>query len=361
MEQDIIDTIRTLRLDLHNLAEIPGQEKRTKAYLLQFLRAHTSLRLGDEGQWFCAVHEEPEAADTIAFRAEMDALPCGHGASHLCGHDGHCAVLASLGLLLENQKLGRNVVLIFQHAEETGTGGQICCQALEKYQVNRVYAFHNIPGWSEGAILLRRGTFACASRGMIISFAGAPSHASYPENGINPGFAAARFISALPALTNQNCFSGMTMCTLAGAEIGAKAFGSTAGNAEVWLTLRAWHEADLNQLISSIEATASIEAERDGIQMNYSFCDIFPATINDNSTLGRVEQICFEAGLDYIEIPEPFRWSEDFGYYGSGARAVMVGIGAGINWSQLHTENYTFNDEILPTALKLFYALAELG
>ncbi|MEN6325223.1 MAG: M20/M25/M40 family metallo-hydrolase [Syntrophomonas sp.] len=319
------------------------------------------MHLQDEGPWFCAVHEEPEAVESIAFRADMDALPYGDGAVHLCGHDGHSAVLAGLGLFLENKKLGRNVVLIFQHAEEIGIGGKICCQALGKYRVNRIYAFHNIPGWVQGTILLRRGTFACASRGMTLSFAGAPSHAAYPENGRNPGFAAARFISALPGLTNRTCGNGPTMCTLIGAEIGAKAFGSAAGSAEVWLTLRAWREDDLNGLSSSIKEVACLEASHDRVEVSFSFSDFFPATVNDNATLARVEKICLKIGLDCIEIPEPFRWSEDFGYYGSGAQAVMVGIGAGLDWPQLHTENYTFNDDILPVALKLFSAIAELG
>jgi Metal-dependent amidase/aminoacylase/carboxypeptidase len=361
MEPDLINLIRTLRHELHNLAELSNQEKRTKAYLMEFLRANTSLNIQDEGQWFCAIHQEPEAVETIAFRAEMDALPYGNGAAHLCGHDGHSAVLAGLGLLLENKKLGRNVVLIFQHAEETGEGGKICCQALEKYRISRIYAFHNIPGYDTGAILLRPGTFACASRGMILSFTGVPSHAAYPETGVNPGFAAARFISVLSDLTNQSGFKGMTMCTLIGAEIGARAFGSAAGKAEVWLTVRAWHEDDLNQLISAIEETAGAKAQRDGVQVTCSFCDIFPVTVNDNAALERVEQVCHNTGLKCIEIPEPFHWSEDFGYYGSGAQTVMVGIGAGLDWPQLHTGNYTFNDDILPAALRLFSALAELG
>ena len=188
--------VLALRSGLHRLAEPSGSEKRTKAFLMKFLRAHTSLRLEDEGAWFCAVHEEPGAAETVAFRADMDALPFRGGSAHLCGHDGHCAALAGLGLFLEHKKLGRNIVLLFQHAEETGAGGKVCCRALSKYGIDRIYAFHNIPGWEEGTVLLRRGTFACASRGMTLSFAGRPSHAAYPENGRNPGFAAARFLSA---------------------------------------------------------------------------------------------------------------------------------------------------------------------
>ena len=361
MEQHLIHTVRALRSELHHLAERSGAEKRTKARLMEFLLENTSLRLEDEGQWFCAVHEEPGADKTIAFRADMDALPSGDGAAHLCGHDGHCAVLAGLGLFLENRKLGRNIILIFQHAEENGMGGKICCRCLEKHRVSRVYAFHNIPGWTEGTVLLRRDTFACASRGMTLTFTGTPSHAAYPENGLNPGFAAARFIADLPGITESDCYSGLTMATLIGSKIGEKAFGCAAGNAEVWLTLRAWNDDDLDLLISSIKEAARKEAARDGIDASFSFCDVFPATVNDNATLNRLEKICRKAGLDCTEVPEPFRWSEDFGYYGAAAEAVMVGIGAGLNWPQLHTVNYSFNDKILPAALTLFSALAEFG
>lgn len=361
MEQQILDKVTALRARLHGLAERSGEEIKTKACLMEFLRENTSLRLDDEGQWFCAVHEEPGAAETVAFRADMDALPCGDGAAHLCGHDGHSAVLAGLGLLLERKKLDRNIVLIFQHAEENGAGGEVCCRALAKYRVSRVYAFHNIPGWAEGTVLLRRGTFACASRGMTLEFTGSPSHAAYPESGRNPGFTAARFIAALSALADPSRFRGLTMATLIGAKIGKKAFGSAAGKAEVWVTLRAWHDGDLQSLLSSIEETARREAFRDGVDVSFSFCDSFPATVNDGEALERLEQICRGAGLALADVPEPFRWSEDFGHYGSAAKAVMVGIGAGQNWPQLHTESYTFNDNILPAALTLFSSLARFG
>jgi len=197
MEQSIIDMARALRAQLHGLAERPGEEKRTKAHLMRFLCENTSLRLEDYGQWFCAVHEEPGAKETVALRADMDALPFGDGARHLCGHDGHSAALAGLGLWMEEKRLGRNVVLLFQHAEETGEGAKVCREAVKGNGVRRIYAFHNIPGFEQGAALLRRGAFACASSGMTLSFTGTPSHAAYPEHGRNPGYAAARLMACL--------------------------------------------------------------------------------------------------------------------------------------------------------------------
>lgn len=54
------------------------------------------MRIEDNGKWFYALHEWPDAHETIAFRADMDAFPFRSGAAHLCGHDGHSAVLAGL-------------------------------------------------------------------------------------------------------------------------------------------------------------------------------------------------------------------------------------------------------------------------
>lgn len=361
MDANILESVCALRAALHKLAERSGEEKKTKAHLMGFLQANTSLRLDDFGQWFCAVHEERAASETIAFRADMDALPFGAGAAHHCGHDGHCAVLCGLGLLLEGKKLGRNVILIFQHAEETGAGGKVCCQALKKYKVSRVYAFHNIPQGAENTVLIRHGTFACASRGMTMSFQGRPSHAAYPEAGRNPGFAAARFISALPALTEASRYRGLTMATLVGAKIGEKAFGVAAGEAEVWMTVRAWYDDDLKALVETLEKEAFRDAVRDAETVKFFYMEGFPATVNDEKTLCRVINVCQKARLNYMEALEPFRWSEDFGYYGTDAGAVMVGIGAGENWPQLHTQNYEFNDGIIETALILFSSLAENG
>lgn len=366
MEQHILDTVRVLRQELHALAERSGAERRTKARLISFLRENTTLHLVDEGQWFCAIHREEGccgsvAGETVAFRADMDAVPSGAGAAHLCGHDGHCAALAGLGLLLESRKVGRNIVLVFQHAEETGEGGKICARALEKYGAERVYALHNIPGQPQGTVLLRRGVFACASRGMTISMTGAAAHAAYPEFGRNPGFAAARLISALPELTRPDRYSGLTMATLVGADIGGRAFGSAAATAELRLTLRASQDGDLSMLISAIQQAAEAEADRDGLDVSFDFCDSFPAAVNDDDAVSRLEDACRYAALRYEYLPEPFRWSEDFAWYGSSATAAMAGIGAGESWPPLHTAAYSFNDEILPPALSLLSALAEFG
>ena len=61
--------------------------------------------------------------------------------------------------------------------------------------------------------------------------------------------------------------------------------------------------------------------------------------------------------LDYHILSQPMRWSEDFGYYLQCCKGCFFGIGDGLNWPGLHTENYSFPDEIIDVALDLFTSL----
>ena len=75
-------------------------------------------------------------------RADIDALPMQDrsgvpyassvpGVSHACGHDGHVAILLGAGRLLAQQKsrLTGTIKLLFQPAEETGTGSHAVLKA----------------------------------------------------------------------------------------------------------------------------------------------------------------------------------------------------------------------------------------
>lgn len=180
----MLSTIAELRHALHGSAELSGQERKTRAILMRFLSEHTSLELSEAGGGLIAAHREGDLP-TIAFRADFDAIPGPDGRPfHGCGHDGHSAVLAGLGLMLENRLLGKNILLLFQSAEETGSGALPLCRAVQAQEpVCAAFGFHNIPGYPLGTVLLRDGCFACASRGLIVSLHGKQSHAAYPDTG----------------------------------------------------------------------------------------------------------------------------------------------------------------------------------
>lgn len=351
---EYIPAITKLRHRLFTCAEISGQEVKTRHLLTTFLQEHTSLEICPCGDGFYAAHRETAPTKpAIALRADYDALamPDG-GAKHLCGHDGHAAALCGAALLAEGKTFDRNIFFLFQPAEETGNGAAGCYELFDRETVDEIYGMHNLPGAPLGQVTTRPGTFACASRGMILTFHGKPTHAAYPENGISPANAMGELLSKLPILSAPDQFTGMTLCTVIGMHMGEKAFGAAAADAEVWLTLRAEHDTDLLQLHEHILQLSAQLAEKYSLTFSHELQDIFPSTENTPACAQKVLDLC-QGTL----LKSPMRWSEDFGHYLKKCSGAYFGIGAGEKHPPLHTENYEYPDELLPYAMEALAVL----
>jgi len=356
MSSDYLQTLSALRAALHACPEISGQEAATRACITEFLMRHTSLTIHDCGAGFYAAHrEENTIRPGIVLRADYDALalPAG-GAAHLCGHDGHAAALCGAALLLEGRTVGRNVFFLFQPAEETGAGALPCTEIFRLESAGEVYGAHNLPGLPLGKVYTRRDSFACASMGLTLRFAGAPTHAAYPEHGISPAPAVGRLLEELPLLSHPSRYGGMTLCTVIGVNMGEKAFGAAAANAELWLTLRAHRQDDLQALRRDILRRGETLAAKHRLTFSFDEEDVFPATENDPACAQKVLTLC-----DGRELPEPMRWSEDFGHYLHVCPGAFFGVGAGETCPPLHTRDYEYPDALLLPTAETFLRLIE--
>lgn len=356
MKESTLPLITALRAQLHACPEISGQEVRTKAVLKEFLRCHTTLEVVDCGGGFYAAHREPGSAKpAIALRADYDALALPEGgAAHLCGHDGHAAALCGVALELEGQTVGRTVFLLFQPAEETGAGAPACCDLFRQEHVDEIYGAHNLPGVPLGQVTTRPGTFACASCGVTLWFHGAATHAAYPENGNSPAGAVGRLLCDLPRLAAPEDYTGTVLCTVIGVQMGEKAFGAAAADAEIWLTLRAERTRDLQALKAAVLHRAEELAQADRLGFDWDEQDVFPATENNEICAEKILRLCGGTLL-----PVPMRWSEDFGNYLLHCAGAFFGIGAGENCPALHTSGYQYPDALLEPAVKAFCQLIE--
>ena len=364
---DQLALAKELRRDLHRHPELSGQEVWTRAYLMEFLRRHTALELTDMGSWFY-LRCPGRGAGSVAFRADFDALPMEEetplpyrsrcpGAAHKCGHDGHSAALALLALTLTPGKPERTVYLIFQHGEETGTGGKPCADFLREAGVEEVYAFHNMSGYPRGAVCLRDGTMNCASQGMILSFTGVPAHASTPELGRSPAQAVARLVTALPGLTSRELHKGLVLATVVQMDVGEPAFGIAAHRGRLLLTLRADFQEELDALTAALETLARQEAAREGLGLEISCADVFPANVNHPGPARRVREAAAALGLPIVEMPAPMRASEDFGWYLRACPGAMFLLGNGEDHPPIHAPDYDFPDFLLEEACRMFQAL----
>lgn len=353
---ELLQKIVQLRHALHACAEPSGREVRTAAKLRRFLAEHTSLELHACGASFYAVHREAGAGlPAIALRADFDALAQEHGgAAHLCGHDGHAAALCGVALLLEGRQVGRDVILLFQSAEETGQGASGCLSLFSREQVGEIYGAHNLPGYPFGQILTRAGTFACASCGVAVHLAGVGTHAAYPELGISPAGTLGTLLLELPKLTQRFAEADGVRATIIGARLGERAFGLAPGSAELWLTLRAGRTEPLQTLYALVEQAVKDAAAAARLECTLSLYDMFPATVNDPGCAQKVLRACGGAVLN-----EPMRWSEDFGHFLRVCKGAFFGVGAGQTHAPLHNPDYEYPDELLAPTMRAFLQILE--
>lgn len=349
-----------LRAALHACPELSGQETRTLETIERFLRAHTELRLERMDGWLLATHWEGDGLPSVGFRADMDAIPCGEGARHGCGHDGHSAILCGLALRLEGQRFGKNIHLIFQGAEETGEGARRVIDTWPGLKgLSRLYGLHNIPGYPVGTLLARRGCFACASEGFIVDIEGRPAHAAYPGDGANPAGLISRLALAIPGMI-EDILAGderLLMHTVIGINVGGENFGMSADRGRLCLTLRGHRQADIDALAGRIVDFAREGCAAEGMACRFETRDVFPDTTNPPEVVDEALARWREAGLTARLLEEPMRWSEDFGAYLKRVPGMFFGVGIGEKHPGLHTAEYCFDDAVIEPAVEGFGAL----
>lgn len=370
---DQLKDLLALRKWLHKNPELSGKEKNTSRKLEEYIRQTSPDKIitGLGGYGVAAVYVFDEKGPTILVRADMDALPIdevntfahkseNEGVSHKCGHDGHSAILSGLALALKNNPLPKGrIVLLFQPEEETGQGAAkvIADEAFKMIKPDYAIALHNLPGFEKAAIVLRDGPFAAASTGMIVKITGASSHAAHPEQGNSPVKMLAQAMQDLPELPDKKSskFKDFALATIIHAKLGEVAFGTNPGKAIMMVTLRTYYNDDMDILVKEAEKLIKSLAEQYKMQVEISYTEEFPATINDKALNDIIRQVCEDTGEKTTEIKEPFRWSEDFGHFTSHFKGTLFGVGSGKDSPGLHNNDYDFPDEILPHAVQVFY------
>ena len=369
MNQEIIK----LRQEIHKHPEVSNDEYNTSERIINYvknLNPDEIVKLGETGLAFA--FNGKERGKTIVFRAELDALPIqeksgaeyasvnGHIA-HSCGHDGHMAILTGLiQKVSENRPARGRLVMLYQPAEEVEQGARDVVENPKFMNIkpDYIFALHNVPGFEKHKIVLKNRSFTSASKGMTIKLTGKTAHAAEPQNGISPADAISEIIKKLHVLReNKTLFNDFVLLTIIHIQLGEISFGTSPGYAELRITLRAFENEDLDVLTDKCEKTIRKIAKAEKLDCKISYCEAFPATVNNDECVSIVEQSAKQIGLDIEYIEKPFKWSEDFGYFTQKHDACYFGLGSGKDQPQLHNPDFDFPDDIIETGINLFYAI----
>ncbi len=369
------DSFTQFRRELHRFPEISGQEVATQTRIKAFVSLFNPVCVSEVAETGLLLQYGHNTDGPVTIiRADIDALPIQEvntfahtssvpGVSHKCGHDGHTAILARLAsLLAEKSHLQGRVYLLFQPAEETGQGANAVLNdpVFAALRPDRVFALHNLPGYEQGVIVGKTGSFTPSVQSLIVTFTGKTSHAAEPEQGLNPACLIADFILKSRQLENPDTKSdAFALITPVHLTLGEKAYGTSAGYGEVHLTLRTWTAQQMEQLTGQLMNLLAELCAGSGIDTKINWTDVFQATQNHADAVEQVKQSARKLGYAFIEATEPFKWGEDFGLFTQHYTGAMFGIGAGVDSPALHNDDYDFNDSLIEPAARLFLDLIE--
>jgi len=367
--------LTALRHDLHRAPELSGDEAATARRIAAEVGGHNpdTLLAGLGGHGLAVVWAGAGDGPTVLFRCELDALPIvetgtiAHrstipGRGHLCGHDGHMAILAGLARRLGRQPPRRGrAVLLFQPAEETGAGAAavLADPRFAALAPDYAFALHNMPGLPLGRVGLAEGPVNCASRGLAITLSGRPAHASAPETGMSPMAALATLMPGLTGLgRGAPDDPDFAQVTVTHASMGAPAFGIAPGEATLYATLRTRTDAGMAALAERALALVAGAANAGGLGHAHCFEDIFAHCENHPEAVAVLRRALDRLGMAHGPEGQPWRASEDFGRFGHRARAAMFVLGAGPGVAALHNPDYDFPDDLIAPGVRIFEAVA---
>jgi len=365
------------RRDLHRHPELSGHEAQTAARVVQMVQGtkpdHVITSLGGHG--VAATYDSGQPGPHVMLRCELDALPIQEvgdlphrstipGIAHLCGHDGHMAMLAGAGHILGRHRPARGrVTLLFQPAEEDGAGAArvLADPRFADLRPSHAFAIHNLPGLPLGHVALRAGPVMCASRGMLVRLSGRTAHASEPENGTSPMAALAHLMPALSGLSHGHPDSdaGFRLATVCHARLGEPAFGIAPGDATLYVTLRALRDDVMAGLVDQATALVGTVAGQQGLGHQIDWHDIFLTTHNTQAATDIATRTLDRLGIPHGPGPLPLRPSEDFGRFGGDCELAMLFLGSGTDQPALHNPDFDFPDDLIPQGARILAALAD--
>ena len=363
--EDRFIRIQAHRRALHRIPEVNYDLPMTQAYVLEALKK-TGAQVEALSPAGALAYFDMGKEDCIALRADMDALPIQEcsglpfasehpGKMHACGHDAHMAMLLALAEELGQMSCPRNVLLIFQPAEETGNGARIVLEsgALERYHAREIYACHVEPPLPSGTIGCRPGALMAMSSEVHLQVKGKSTHIAQYSEGIDALMAGLTFLKRSKAHV-ESVYRDVRHLYGYGRFESGTANNIVAERADAWGTLRAFDEGIFDAMKQDVLAIAKDVSDHTGAQLDLQFGNAYPPVLNDKGCFEKLQAAVGD--LPFCVLAQPKNIAEDFACYLKRLPGAMFLLGLGTP-TPLHSSSFLFDESALPNGTEMFKRL----
>lgn len=374
--QTLFPELQRLRRDFHQYPELSNQEDRTGRVAAQYLAAlGLEVTTGVAGHGVVADLICPKPGPTIAYRADMDALPIAEppdkpwcsqnpGVMHACGHDFHLAIaLGTAALLAElRQDLAGRVRFILQPAEEglppgIVGGAHLMVQegVLDHPPVQAIVGLHVAPMLPVGQLGYSPDIVMAGADQLQLEIRGRQAHAATPHHGVDAITVTAQALTLLQAVLSQGKDARAPAVLTFGTIAGGSRFNILADQVVLEGTLR-YHDPKVREALLD-KAHRLLEGLTAGTGSRYRLesQSLYPILQNDPHLTQEALEIlrpCF--GPTALIQMRPVLGSEDFAFYAQKIPAFYFFLGTrspGADNQTLHSPAFDPDEDALTTGL----------
>lgn len=360
------------RHDLHRHPELAFGEHRTAAFIAEKLRGFgLDPVTGIAGTGVVVVIDSGLPGPSLALRADIDALPLQDesgksytstidGQAHACGHDGHLVALLGVASELAAQppRKGR-AVLIFQPAEESVAGAAAMIEAgvIERFGIDEIYAFHNMPALENGTAAIITGTTLNGACLWEIDIEGVGGHGAAFYDTADPLQAMARLATELSSIVGRYLKPSEAGLITIGKMSGGSAANIIPAKAQLAGTLRGSTAETMETLRKHLQRSCDGIAVLTGCTVTPRILIDVPPCINAPLPTEVAARACVAVlGEDRVlrQMP-PLPFTDDFAHF--LARVPGAYFFLGQDGVMCHHPAYDFDDRLLGVAGAIFLAI----
>jgi amidohydrolase len=368
------------RRDLHAHPEPANAERRTTRLV--------AGRLAEAGLRPVLLHNSTglyvdigPGGSRVALRADLDALPMDDekgvpyrseipGMCHACGHDAHTAMLVGAGLFLAERaasgRLPGGVRLIFQPAEEAGSGAKDVIAAGALDSVGRIFALHCDPRLDTGKVGVRAGAITAACDNVKVTLAGPGGHTARPHLTADVVYALGKIVTEVPAALTRRVDPRAGLSLVWGRVSAGSAANAIPEQGVVEGTVRCLDAEVWRSAVALIEDLVQSVAIQYGVTAKVEYLSAVPPTVNEPASAALIASAAAAVlGPDAVTETPQSLGGEDFAWYLHLVPGAMARLGTRapgtLAGGDLHQPTFDIDERAIGIGVRVLAALIARG
>jgi amidohydrolase len=388
LAESLTGELTARRREFHQYPELSHQEERTAWTVAQYLRdLGLEVQTGIAGHGVVGRLSGRRPGQTVAFRADMDALPITEkvevpwrsqlpGVMHACGHDFHLSIALVTARLLSaiRDRLAGEYRFIFQPAEEgpprgedSGAQGMVRAGVLEHPGVDAILALHVAPNLDVGQFRGSPEVVMAGADHLVLTVTGTQAHGATPHRGVDPILTSAQVLNLMQGFLAQRIDARHPVVLTFGRIAGGERFNILASRVTLEGSLRYLQESVHQEVLKGLRRQLAGLAQATGARIELEAGTVYPILKNDPTLSARALEVLRRLfGPKRLKLNQPAMGSEDFSYFANLVPAFYFFLGVrtpGTQGQALHSPKFNPDEAALPWGLKaaagLMAALAE--